>query len=105
MENGANNMRLSSYDGAWYTERNGNTFVTISRIFSEWGQFFIRHDNNWQTIVLICFVQHLQAAYNLWTISVFRHEVDLTYLSDLSLAVDRANCLSDVFWYDPILVI
>ena len=52
MENGAKNVRLGSYDGAWYTESNGTTFVTVSQIFIERGQFFIQQDNIWQTIVI-----------------------------------------------------
>ncbi len=53
VENGARNVRLGSYDGAWYTEYNGTKFVTVSQIFIEWGQFFVRHDNIWQTITVM----------------------------------------------------
>ncbi len=30
--NGASNVRTGSYDGAWCTEFNGTTFVTVSQI-------------------------------------------------------------------------
>ncbi len=50
-ENQARLVKLGSYNGAWYTEHNGKTFVTVSQIFIEWGQCFVRHDNIWQTIV------------------------------------------------------
>ena len=68
MENGASKTRLGShngvwhtehnstmfgsYDGAWYTEYNGTKFMTVSQIFMEWGQFFVRQGNIWQTIPL-----------------------------------------------------
>ena len=48
--NHASNMRLGSYDGAWYTEYNGTTFVIVSQILIEWGQFFVHRDNIWQTL-------------------------------------------------------
>ena len=35
MGNGASNARLGSYDGAWYTEHDGTTFVTVSQILME----------------------------------------------------------------------
>ena len=35
VENGANNMRLGPYDGAWYTEYNSTKFVTVSQILME----------------------------------------------------------------------
>ncbi len=34
-----------------HTEYNGNTFVSVSQILMEWGQFFVRQDNIRQTIV------------------------------------------------------
>ncbi len=45
-------MRLGPYDGAWYTEHNGKTFVTVYQIFFEWGQFFDCQDNIWQSIAI-----------------------------------------------------
>ncbi len=33
--NGASNVRLCLKGGAWYTEHNGNTFVTVSQILME----------------------------------------------------------------------
>ncbi len=35
MENGASKIRRGSYDGAWYMEHNGTTFVTVSQILME----------------------------------------------------------------------
>ncbi len=32
---------LGSYDGAWYTERNDTTFVTVSQIMVEYGQVLV----------------------------------------------------------------
>ncbi len=52
VENGASNVRIGSYNGAWYTERKGNTLVTVSQILMEWVPFFVRQDNIWQTIAL-----------------------------------------------------
>ena len=34
-QNGANNVRRGSYDGAWYTEYNGRMSVAVSQIFIE----------------------------------------------------------------------
>ena len=38
--NHASNLRLGSYDGAWYNEHNGTTYVTVSQILIEWSGFF-----------------------------------------------------------------
>ncbi len=35
VDNGASKEVLGSYDGAWYTEHNGTTFVTVSQILME----------------------------------------------------------------------
>ncbi len=52
MGNCARNVRLGSYDGTWYTECNGTTFVTVYKILMKWGPFFVCHDNIWQTIIV-----------------------------------------------------
>ena len=46
-------MRLSSYDATWCTERNATTFVIVSHILRDWGQFFVHHNNIWQSIPVI----------------------------------------------------
>ena len=43
-------MRLDSWDGAWYTGHNGNTFVTISQILMEWSGFFVHQNNVWHSL-------------------------------------------------------
>ncbi len=35
METGASNVELGSYDGAWYNEYDGSTYITISLILME----------------------------------------------------------------------
>ncbi len=50
MENSVNNVRLGSYDGAWYSEYHGNIFVAVSQIIMEWSEYFVHQDNIWQTL-------------------------------------------------------
>ena len=51
VKNGASKMRLGSYDGAWYTEHNGNTFMMISQILMKWAQVSVHQDNIWRNVV------------------------------------------------------
>ena len=39
--NDARNVRSSSCDGAWCTEHNDTSFVTVSQILMKWDQFFV----------------------------------------------------------------
>ena len=41
-------MKLGSYDDVWNTECNGITFVIISQVLMEWGEFLF---NVWQTLI------------------------------------------------------
>ena len=49
------NVRIGSCDGAWCTECNGSTFVTVSQLLMKWDQFFIRQNNTWQTLCNLFF--------------------------------------------------
>ncbi len=45
MENGASEIRLGSYDDAWYMEHNCTTFVTVSQLLMEGGEHFVHQHN------------------------------------------------------------
>ena len=40
----AGQVKSGLYDGAWFTNYNDTTFVTISQILMEWGECFIQSD-------------------------------------------------------------
>ncbi len=77
MGNGARDVRICSYDGAWYTEHNGTTFVTVSQILVEWSPFFVRHDNIWQTIIVLAIIS---VTTRLTSIPLVPLLVELAYL-------------------------
>ena len=49
-ENRAGNVILVSFNGAWYTEHVDTTFVTVSQVLMEWGQFFVYRGNIWHSL-------------------------------------------------------
>ena len=50
-KNRAGKVNLSLYHGASYNEQNGVTCEAEHRILIKRGEFFIHHDNIWQTII------------------------------------------------------
>ena len=49
-------MILTLQDGAWYSEHNGTTYVTVPQILMELSEVFIHYDNICQTLHDISFV-------------------------------------------------
>ncbi len=39
----ASSMKLSFYDGIWYTDHDSTTNEAVSRILMQWGNYFVHH--------------------------------------------------------------
>ncbi len=93
-------LKLGSFDGAWFTEYNGNNSVAISQIFMEWDNCFIHWDNIWQILIVVWMdldcghFMHDQAVNWVWSVCTDIGPIDglLHLLLDL-LKIVRDNRL------------